>query len=159
MGKVTAGVGLLVWIALSLLAGVIGSLFTAHSVTTWYVALAKPSWTPPSWLFGPVWTVLYLLMGLAAWLVWRKGGFAAATAPLALFLVQLALNTTWPILFFGLRRPGLAFGEIVLLWCFILATTIAFWCRRPAAAYLMLPYLGWVSFALALNLSIWRLNS
>jgi len=159
MGKVTAGVGLLVWIALSLLAGVIGSLFTAHSVTTWYVALAKPSWTPPSWLFGPVWTVLYLLMGLAAWLVWRKGGFAAATAPLALFLVQLALNATWSVLFFGLRRPGLAFGEIVLLWCFILATTIAFWSRRAAAAYLMLPYLGWVSFALALNLSIWRLNS
>ncbi|MFB3880610.1 MAG: TspO/MBR family protein [Armatimonadota bacterium] len=158
MGRTAVGIGLLGWLAVSLLAGAIGSSFTAHSVTTWYLTLAKPSWTPPGWVFAPVWTTLYLLMGVAAWLVWRQHGFRASALPLTLFLVQLALNALWSLLFFGLRRPGLAFGEIVVLWCSVLATGFAFWSRRRSAGYLLAPYLAWASFALLLNLSIWRLN-
>jgi tryptophan-rich sensory protein len=159
MKRAGAVIGLVVWVAVCFLAAAIGSLFTARSVGGWYAGLAKPPWTPPSFVFGPVWTALYLLMGVAAWLVWRKGGFAAAALPLGLFLTQLALNATWSALFFGLQRPGLAFGEIVVLWCFILATAATFCSRAPAAAYLMLPYLAWVTFASALNFAIWRLNS
>jgi tryptophan-rich sensory protein len=98
-------------------------------------------------------------MGGAAWLVWRREGFAAAAAPLGLFLTQLALNAAWSLLFFGLRRPDLAFGEIILLWCFIVATTVSFWSKAPSAGALMLPYLAWVTFASGLNYAIWRLNA
>ena len=157
MTKAVSILGLAISIGACLLAGFLGSLFTARSVGTWYLTLVKPAWNPPSYVFGPVWTALYLMMGTAAWFVWRKAGFAAAL-PLALFAIQLVLNFGWSLLFFGLHRPDLAFAEIVALWCLILATTIAFWRVVPAAAYLMLPYLAWVTFASALNFAIWRLN-
>ena len=152
-------VGLVVSLAAVFAAAGIASHFTARSVAGWYPALAKPSWTPPGAVFAPVWTVLYFLMALAAWLVWRKaGGLAAARLPLALFAVQLALNAAWSILFFGLRMPGLAFGELVLLWLAIAATLAAFRRVVPAAGFLLAPYLAWVTFAGALNFALWRLN-
>ena len=152
-------IGLGVWIGICFGAAFIGSIFTNSSIPTWYADLAKPSWTPPDWVFGPVWSVLYLMMALAAWLVWRRGGLAAAALPITLFMVQLVLNVTWSILFFGLRMPGVAFGEIVTLWSAILATMIAFWRATPIAGYLLLPYLLWVTFAAGLNFAIWRLNT
>ena len=152
-------VGLVVSLAAVFAAAGVASLFTARSVAGWYTALAKPSWTPPGAVFAPVWTALYFLMALAAWLVWRKaGGLAAARLPLALFAVQLALNAAWSILFFGLRMPGLAFGELVLLWVAIAATLAAFRRVLPAAGLLLAPYLAWVTFAGALNFALWRLN-
>ena len=152
-------IGLVVSIAVSFGAGLVGSLFTARSVGGWYLALDKPAWTPPSAVFGPVWSLLYLLMGIAAWLVWRRGGFAAHPLALTLFASQLVLNAVWSFLFFGLRLPGAAFVEIVVLWALILATLIAFWRAVPVAGLLFVPYLLWVSFASALNFAIWRLNS
>jgi len=153
-----AAVGLVVWISVCYAAAAIGSASTTRSVAEWYPTLARPAWTPPNAIFGPVWSVLYLLMAIAAWLVWRQGGFRAQRGPLALFVAQLALNIAWSIIFFGLRRPGLAFAEIVVLWALILATTIAFWRVRPLAGWLLVPYLAWVSFASALNFALWRLN-
>lgn len=135
----------------------LGSLLTTAALRPWYADLRKPSWTPPNWLFGLVWTILFLAMAIAAWLVWRKVGLTAA--PMQLFLLQLLLNVAWSALFFGLRSPGLAFAEIVMLWVAILATSIEFWRAVPAAGWLFLPYLIWVSYATALNFSIWRLNA
>ena len=123
-----------------------------------YETLLRPSWAPPAWLFGPVWTVLYLLMGVAVWLVWRPAGFRAAAAPLTLFLVQLVLNALWTWIFFAWNRGGLAFAEILVLWVLILATLVAFWRARPLAGVLFVPYLAWVTFAAALNLAMWRMN-
>jgi len=151
--------GLAVFIALCFLAAGIGSLWTSPNVNTWYAGLQKPPWTPPGWVFGPVWSILYLSMAVAAWLVWRKEGFSGARLPLSLFGVQLVLNAAWSGLFFALRSPGAALVEILLLWCAILATTVAFWGRSRPAAWLMAPYLAWVTFAVGLNFSIWRLNS
>ena len=152
-------IGLVVWIGLCLLAGWGGSVFTARSVGDWYAGLNKPLWTPPSAVFAPVWSALYVMMGVAAWLVWRRGGLTAVAVPLALFGIQLALNVAWSAIFFGLRRPGWAFVEIVALWALILATVIAFRRISPTAGYLLLPYLAWVTFAAALNLAIWRANA
>ena len=118
----------------------------------------RPEWAPPPQWFGPVWTLLYALIGIAAWLVWRVGGFRAAASALALFLVQLAVNALWSWLFFGWHLGALAFADIVLLWLLILATLIAFWRIRPLAGVLLVPYLLWVSFATALNYATWRLN-
>ena len=137
----------------------IGGAATATSVDTWYQSLAKPDWSPPDWIFGPVWTALYFMMALAAWLVWRQAGWPAAKRPLGWFGVQLALNAGWSVIFFGLQRPGAAFAEILLLWLAIAATTAAFWNRSPAAAGLMFPYLLWTTFAAVLNAAIWRMNS
>ena len=139
-------------------AGAIGSAFTARAIPDWYVGLRKPTWTPPDWVFGPVWSALYLMMGLAAWLVWRKAGWTGATTALALFGVQLVLNVLWSALFFGLRAPGAAFVEIVILWAMIAATLVAFWQVTPLAGALFVPYLAWVAFAAALNLAVWRMN-
>ena len=124
----------------------------------WYAQLRKPAWTPPGWLFGPVWTLLYGMMAAASFLVWRRGGFVAQRRALGLFLFQLVLNAAWSPLFFGMHSPALAFADIVLLWLTLLATIVAFWKVQVAAAVLLLPYLGWVSFASALNLALWRLN-
>jgi tryptophan-rich sensory protein len=151
-------VGLLVSIGLCFAAAGIGSLFTTPEIRGWYAAISKPTWTPPAWLFGPVWTTLYAMMGIAAWLVWRERGFAGASLPLALFAAQLVLNTLWSVIFFGMHRTGLAFLDIALLWLAILATTLAFWPISRVAGALLLPYLLWVSFAAALNYSIWRMN-
>jgi tryptophan-rich sensory protein len=152
-------IGLGVWIGVCFGAALIGSIFTNPSIPSWYADLAKPSWTPPNWVFGPVWSALYLMMALAAWLVWRRGGLTAASMPIALFMVQLGLNVTWSILFFGLHMPGVAFGEIVALLFAILATTIVFWRSTPIAGYLLLPYLIWVAFATGLNFALWRMNA
>jgi len=128
------------------------------STTGWYAELHKPWWNPPSWLFGPVWSALYFLMALAAWFVWREGGWKAQGSSLRLFLLQWALNVIWTPLFFGLHRPGLAFAEICLLWAAIVLTLWSFWKVRHLASFLMMPYLAWVSFAAVLNYSIWQLN-
>jgi len=110
------------------------------------------------WLFGPVWTVLYAMMGISAWLVWRSGGFQTNRLALALFLAQLTLNSAWSWLFFAWQNGGLAFAEIVLLWLFIVATLVTFWRVRPLAGVLLMPYLFWVSFASVLNYSLWHNN-
>jgi len=136
-------------------AAYLGSVVTLPAISEWYSTLKKPSWTPPTWLFGPVWTALYLMMAVAGWLVWRQAGWSRA---LAMFAIQLALNAAWSWLFFGLRRPGIAFAEIALLWSAILGTLVLFWRTSPPATGLLLPYLLWVSYAAVLNLAIWRLN-
>ena len=152
-------VGVALWVAVSFSAGAIGARFTGSAVASWYADTNKPAWTPPAVVFGPVWSVLYLMMGVAAWLVWRKAGFSGATAAIVLFVLQLIANAAWSWIFFGLHRFGLAFIEIVVLWALILATLIAFWRHDTTAGLLMLPYLTWVSYASALNLAIWRLNN
>jgi len=146
-------------IATPLVVGGLSGAATANGVASWYPTLVKPSFNPPAWIFGPVWTALYLMMGLAAFLVWRKG-FDAPGVRIALtaFVLQLLLNALWSILFFGLRSPGLAFVEILILWLAIGATVWSFWRVSPAAGALLLPYWAWVSFATILNGSIWSLN-
>lgn len=124
----------------------------------WFAALNKPEWNPPSWLFGPVWTILYAMMAVSAWLVWREGGWLKQGWPLALFLMQLALNAIWTPLFFGMHSPALAFVDIVLLWLLIAATLWSFWPVSRLASLLLIPYLVWVSFAAVLNFIIWRMN-
>jgi tryptophan-rich sensory protein len=110
-------------------------------------------------VFGPVWSVLFVLMGTAAWLVWRQGGLDAARGPLLLFALQLSLNLSWSLVFFGLRQPGWAFAELCVLWVAIVATTVAFLRQSSWAGVLMLPYVGWTTFAGVLNVAIWRLNA
>jgi len=151
-----ATVGLVLWLFLCLAVGWLGSQFRPGE---WYIFLAKPSWTPPSGVFAPVWTLLYVMMGVAAWLVWKRWGFDGASGPLGLFFLQLALNALWSYLFFGRRDLGGAAVEVVILWLLILATAVAFWRKRPIAGALLLPYLCWVGFASALNYQIWRLNA
>lgn len=146
---------LLGWLAGSFAAGVIGSLFRPDA---WYEALAKPAWNPPNTIFGPVWSVLYALMGVAAWLVWRRSGFKGAGTALTLFVMQLALNALWSYLFFGLHRIDWAFFEILVLWSSILIVGILFWREVRLAGALMLPYLIWVGFASILNFTLWQLN-
>lgn len=124
----------------------------------WYHRIDKPRWRPPDWLFAPVWTLLYAMIALSGWLVWREKGLADAAVPLTVYAIQLVLNAAWSPIFFGLRRPGLAAIEIALLWASIVATILVFHPVSPAAAALLAPYLAWVSFAAALNLSIWRRN-
>jgi tryptophan-rich sensory protein len=122
----------------------------------WYAALNKPTWNPPPWLFGPAWTLLYTLMAVAAWMVWKRVGFAK---PLKLYFVQLALNAAWTPIFFGAHEMGGALVEILALWIAILMTLRAFWAVSRPAGMLLLPYLAWVSFASVLNFTLWRLNS
>jgi len=143
------------WLALCLAAS--GSALFV-SVDGWYESLVKPSWNPPAWLFGPVWTALYVIMAIAAWLVWREGGWSAQRRPLGLFLAQWVLNALWTPLFFGLHRPDIAFAEILVLWVVLALTVRAFWRVRRIAGLLLVPYLAWVSFAAFLNFTLWRLN-
>ncbi|MGC9455808.1 MAG: TspO/MBR family protein [Phycisphaerae bacterium] len=135
----------------------VGGLFTARSVGTWYRELNRPGWTPPGWLFSPVWTALYVMMAIAAWRVWMVAG-AKAPAALTAFVIQLVLNAGWSAIFFGLRRPGWAFAELSALWVAIVVTTVLFARRSVLAAVLMAPYLAWTTFAGALNFTIWRMN-
>jgi tryptophan-rich sensory protein len=147
-------------IALCQAAGIVGGIFTAQSVRTWYVTLQKPSFAPPNWVFGPAWITLYTLMGIALYLVWQKTD--EANVPRAVFIVfgiQLVLNALWSYVFFGLRSPLLGFIEITLLWAAIVATIILFWRISSTAALLLTPYLLWVTFAAALNFSLWRMNT
>lgn len=148
--------GLIGWLLACCAAAAMGGLFMPGE---WYASLMKPTWNPPGWVFGPVWTTLYMMMAVAAWLVWKRGGFAAQRRPLTLFLVQLALNATWTPLFFGLHWPGVAFFEMLLLWVAIAATIATFWRVNRVAAWLLVPYLAWVSFAAVLNFTLWRLNA
>lgn len=149
--------GLVGWLLVSFAAAAVGAVASADA-GAFYGQLHRPGWAPPAWLFAPVWTVLYFLQGVAAWLVWRARGFSGARAALSLFLVQLAANALWTWIFFAWRQGALAFGEILLLWALIVATAVAFWRVRPWAGALLLPYLAWVSFACALTYSVWRLN-
>jgi tryptophan-rich sensory protein len=124
----------------------------------WYASLAKPTWTPPGWLFGPAWTLLYTLMAVAAWTVWRRRQQTSVCVPLTLFAVQLALNFAWTPLFFGMHQPGFALAEILVMLVAIVATTVSFARVSAPAAWMMVPYCGWVCFATALNWAIWKLN-
>ncbi len=151
-------VGLIVLIAVCLGVSAAGGAVTANSVGTWYQTLQKPPFNPPDWVFAPVWTTLYVLMAIAAWRVWRLHGLTAARQALLLFAVQLALNFSWSVLFFGLRLIGPALVEIGLLLIAIVATAIAFWRLDRLAGWLLAPYAAWVAFATLLNAALWRLN-
>ena len=152
---VRSSVALVGWLLLSFSAAALGGFFMPGE---WYAGLKKPSWNPPNSIFGPVWTALYTTMAVAAWLVWKRGGFARHGVALSLFLLQLLLNAFWSPLFFGMENPALAFVDIVLLWLALLATVLAFWKIRPLAGMVLVPYLLWVTFASALNFALWRLN-
>ena len=143
------------WVAVTFMVAAVGGFFRPGE---WYAQLQKPVWNPPGWIFGPVWTALYTIMAVAAWLVWNRGGFARQWAALSLFLLQLLFNALWSPLFFGLHRPGLAFANLLLLWLALVATAIIFWRARHLAGALLLPYVAWVTFAGALNFALWRLN-
>ena len=149
--------GLVTWLVVSFIAASIGGAASIHA-GSFYARLVRPEWAPPSFVFGPVWTVLYAFMGIAAWLVWRIDGFRAVRGALFLFLIQLALNATWSWLFFGWHRGALAFADIMLLWTAIIVTMVAFWRVRALAGALLVPYLLWVSFASVLNYAVWQLN-
>jgi tryptophan-rich sensory protein len=150
--------GLAVAVLACLAAGAAGSIATADAIPTWYATLQKPAFNPPGWVFGPVWTTLYVMMGVAVWLVWREAGWAGARVALVLFAIQLVLNTAWSFLFFGLRSPLFGFIDIILLWVMIVATIGAFYRVKKSAAYLLIPYIAWVSIATCLNYAIWVLN-
>lgn len=150
--------GWVISVGVCFVAAAVGSWFTAGSVTSWYPTLAKPAGTPPSWVFGPVWSTLYFLMGTAAWLIYRQRSAANVTLALALFFAQLALNVAWSFVFFGLRQPGFALVEILLLLAAIIATIVSFSPLSRLAVWLMTPYLVWVLYATYLNFGIWRLN-
>ena len=149
--------GLAGWLVVSFAASAVGAVASIHA-KSFYSQLVQPSWAPPPGVFGPVWTVLYTLMGIAAWFVWRFGGFGPNRQSLTLFLLQLAFNALWSWLFFTWNLGVLALADIVVLWILIVATIVSFWRKRPIAGALLIPYLLWVSFASILNFSLWKLN-
>ena len=149
--------GMLAWLAICFLAAGAGAAASIQA-RSFYSQLTQPAWAPPGWIFGPVWTLLYLLMALAAWLVWKDKGFRGAALALGLFLLQLAANGLWTWLFFAWRKGALASAEILLLDGLVLATILAFRRHRPLAAALLLPYLAWIAFATALCFTLWRAN-
>ncbi len=150
---------LMFWILLPLFAGFLGSIATYPNIPTWYAALNKPSFNPPNWIFGPVWTTLYILMGWAAYLISQKGWKnKEVKIALTIFIAQLALNILWSFIFFGQHLLLVAFIEIIILWLFILWTILKFYPLSKLAAWLLMPYILWVSFASFLNLSIWMIN-
>lgn len=151
------GLGLAGWLLISFTVAVIGAVASVEA-KSFYAQLVQPSWAPPASVFGPVWTALYALMGIAAWLVWRNGGWRVHRAALMLFLAQLALNALWSWLFFAWHLGAWAFVDIILLWLLIAATLVSFWRVRPLAGALLVPYLLWVSFATGLNYSVWQMN-
>ena len=148
-GQYSDGIGLILWVAVCLAASAIGGTVTRLSAGGWYQQLVKPPFNPPDWVFTPVWITLFVFMGVAAWLVWRRVGFRDGREPLVLFGVQLALNICWSVLFFGARSTGWSLVEIVFLWLAILATTVRFYPVSRVAAWLMFPYVLWVAFAIA----------
>jgi tryptophan-rich sensory protein len=149
--------GLVAWLSVSFLAAAIGAAASIDA-GVFYSGLARPRWAPPAWLFGPVWTLLYAMMGIAVWMVWRERGLAAARTAFALFFAQLAANALWSWLFFGLHRGAMAFADILLLWILIAATILSFWRIRRLAAALLVPYLLWASYAAVLNFWVWQHN-
>lgn len=151
---------LLISILICQLAGLIGSVFTTPAIPTWYRTLTKPSFTPPNWLFSPVWISLFVLMGVSAFIVWHRGlSDKQVKIALGMFIVQLVLNTLWSVMFFGLRSPLAGLIEITILWIAILLTVLRFLRISTTAGILLIPYILWVSFAAVLNFSIWRLNA
>ena len=149
--------GLLGWLAVTAAAAALGTVASVDAAG-FYRQLARPLWAPPGWVFAPVWTILYLSMAVAAWLVWCRRGILGALPALVLFLVQLAANALWSWLFFAWHQGAWSAAEIVVLWLLIVATVVAFWRVRPLAGALLVPYLVWVSFAAVLTFSTWRLN-
>lgn len=153
------GVKLAASILICLTAGLIGSVYTIDSLPTWYKTLEKPSYSPLNWVFGPVWTILYVLMGVSAYLVWVKGlEKKEVRTALMFFALQLVLNALWSILFFGMRNPFYGLIEIVFLWAAIALTILKFYKISRTASYLLIPYVCWVSYAAFLNYGIWRMN-
>jgi tryptophan-rich sensory protein len=150
---------LIISIAVCVAVGGVSGFFTSSEITTWYAALNKPSFNPPNYLFAPVWTTLYVLMGISFWLIWKSDApLDMKNKAILLFAIQLILNFFWSIIFFSMHQPGYAFIEVIFLWLFILFSIITFHPISKTAAYLLIPYLCWVSFASALNFSIWYLN-
>ena len=150
---------LIIAIVISELAGIIGSIFTVSAIPNWYATLAKPTFNPPSWIFGPVWTTLYALMGIAAFLVWKKGlDRRDVRKALLVFGLQLVLNASWSIVFFNLESPAWALINVIALWLAIIWTMVLFYKISKPTIWLLLPYILWVSFAAYLNYSIWTLN-
>ena len=154
----TLVLGLAVSIAICFLAGAIGGLATSSSVGGWYTEINKPEWNPPGWVFAPVWSTLYLMMGISVWLVWKNSGIQKSKIALGWFLFHLVLNVIWSLLFFGLHQPGWAFIEIVFLWLAIVIAIVLFYRHSKLAAVLLVPYLLWVSFASFLNYTLWSMN-
>ncbi len=150
-------VSLIVFLAICLGMAAVAGLVTVANIPTWYEGLVKPSFTPPNAIFGPVWTLLYILIAVSGWMVWRKIGFSPER-PLVIYGLQLALNFAWSFIFFGAHLPGLAVVDVLLLWIAIVWNIAMFWRVDRVAAALLLPYLGWVSFASALNIAVWQLN-
>lgn len=150
--------GFVAWLALCMATGAVGALASVNA-RTFYANLVRPAWAPPGWVFGPVWSTLFLSMAIAAWLVWRAPGQNnARSLALTLFIIQLVTNALWSWLFFAWHLGGVALAEVLLLWLLIAATAFAFWRVTKVAALLLLPYLAWVTFASALNYMLWRLN-
>jgi tryptophan-rich sensory protein len=146
------------FLVLAFAAAALGALATATSVDTWYPTLRKPDWNPPSWIFSPVWTLLYLLMAVATWRAWRTENVSTARRTVSLYSAQLTLNALWSILFFGMRQPGAALIEIIILWALLVVILLRFWRLDRIAAMLWAPYVAWVTFAAFLNGAIWTLN-
>lgn len=155
--KRTQFLGLLGWFAVSFAASAVGAVASIQA-KSFYGGLAQPAWAPPSAVFGPVWTVLYAMMAIAVWLVWRAGSLRANRTAISLFLAQLALNALWSWLFFAWHHGAWAFVDILALWVLVVATIVTFWRVRPLAGALLVPYLLWISFASALNYAVWQLN-
>lgn len=145
-------------ILIPLVSGFLGSMFTASSVNTWYLVINKPSWNPPSWLFAPVWTTLFVMMGVALYLVWSEKPEIKVKAALEIFAVQMILNILWSVFFFGIGNFWFAFGEIIILWLAILLTIKSFYKINKTSAWLLVPYILWVTFASYLNFTIAGLN-
>jgi tryptophan-rich sensory protein len=154
---VTQGLGLAGWLLVGFVTAGIGSVASINA-PEFYGQLVRPSWAPPAWLFGPVWSVLFALMSVSAWLVWRQYGFRGAGAALNVYCAQLVANALWSWMFFAWRQGAMAFAEVVVLWLLIAATIVLFWRLHRLAAFLLAPYLAWVSFAAVLNFALWRLN-
>lgn len=149
--------GLIGWLLISFAASAVGAVASIQA-QSFYGELTQPSWAPPGWVFGPVWTTLFALMGVAAWLVWREGGFRKNKTSLSLFLVQLVVNALWSWLFFAWHLGAYALIDLIVLWLLIIATLVAFWRVKALAGVLLVPYLLWVSFAGILNYTVWQLN-
>lgn len=156
--KARQGLGLLLILLLVFGVASVGAVVTDPAIQTWYGGLQRPSFAPPNWIFSPVWILLYLMMSLAAWIVWKGRDWSLARGPLTLFFMQLILNGFWPVLFFGLKRPDLALIEILILWLAIGVTLLSFWRAQKLAGALLIPYWAWVSFAVILNFEFYRLN-
>lgn len=151
--------GFIIWLGLCFFTAWAGAQVSPGIASSvWYESLQKPDWNPPGWLFGPVWTILYTMMGIAAWLVWKNHGFQNAKKSLGLFILQLFLNGLWSQIFFGAQEPGWAFLEIIILLSAIIATTYYFFQKERTAGWLMVPYIVWVGFATVLNGTIWMMN-